>query len=190
MRYYTIVNCNDKQRRLFGRKLRRYGLSFDGFQYSGILSKSSYNRLHSYCVANHIRIRIDNGYGDRGTNYRQTYFKANKPFYKDLYCCAYCGRIMRRRDITIDHIYPINQVRSSIKLQNFLKFHGIKNVNDEKNLTPACPSCNKHKSDKMGLWIIRGKIGKYQRLWRIRWAIRIVTIIVLVAFACAKGGIL
>ncbi len=174
MKYCAVVNCNDKQRKKYRWKLRRYGLSYDGEKYTGNLSKRRYNHLRSFCSQNHLRIRIDNGYGDRGTNYRQTYFKANKPFYRDLYCCAYCGRIMRKRDITVDHIYPINQVRASIKLQNYLKRHGIANVNDEKNLTPSCPRCNKQKSDKMGSWIIRGKIGKIQLLWWLRWGARII----------------
>lgn len=186
MKYCTVVDCTEKQLYKYGKTLKRYGLRNYGSQYIGYLSRRKYEKVREYCQSRYIKIKIDNGYGDRSNNYRSVYFKNNKPFIGNRYCCAYCGRILPKNKITIDHIYPINQVKSSVRLQKHLKRHGIDNVNSEKNLAPACSRCNKMKSDKMGYWIIQGKIGRIQSLWKVRWFIRVVTFFILMLYFMSK----
>ena len=53
-------------------------------------------------------------------------------------------------------------------------------VNDIRNLAPACRDCNSKKSDKMGLWVIRGWLGKYKLYWIILRIIQIVCILLMI----------
>lgn len=46
-----------------------------------------------------------------------------------------------------------------------MKIKGIHNINDVKNLISSCSKCNSRKSDKMGLWIIKGEIGRHFGYW-------------------------
>ena len=53
-------------------------------------------------------------------------------------------------------------------------------VNDIRNLAPACRDCNSKKSDKMGLWVVRGWLGKYKLYWIILRIIQIVCILLMI----------
>ncbi len=117
---------------------------------------------------------MKNGFNtERSTTYRYAFFKNNKPYIKDRYFCSYCGRLCRKKDITIDHLYPINKAKYSRRLRRKLQRKGFKDINDVKNLVPACSKCNQYKSAKYGwLWIVKGEIGKIQWLWIPRHIIR------------------
>jgi hypothetical protein len=72
----------------------------------------------------------------------------------------------------VDHIYPVGGVKTNglkgfagrmfITLVSLI--HGptaLKDgVNADWNKTAACPRCNGNKSDSMGLWVLRGYVGK------------------------------
>ena len=109
-------------------------------------------------------------------DYRKTFFSNNPPVIHNNYFCAYCGKLVNKENITVDHLYPIGAVKKDPKLQKKLKRKGIKDINDKKNLVPACRTCNKKKSANLGIWIIKGKIGKHQFLWIIRHLIRLIII--------------
>ena len=51
--------------------------------------------------------------------------------------------------------------------QRLLKSNGCDNVNDVKNLVASCSRCNRKKSNLMGLWYIRGKLGACKWYWDI-----------------------
>ena len=73
----------------------------------------------------------------------------------------------------VDHIYPVNGVKGIglkgtagklfVTLVSLL--HGPsalkEGVNADWNKTAACPRCNGNKTDNMGLWVLRGYVGKY-----------------------------
>lgn len=167
------VFCSDSAKRYHKWPLRRLGLVSNENGFLGRVSQSKYERIRQYCEAHHLKYRINNPKWERSTDYRHTFFSNNKPYIKDLYFCAYCGRLRSRRYITVDHIYPISVAQKSISLQQKLKRQGIKSINDKNNLVAACRRCNSRKSAKMGLWIIRGKIGKHAWIWELKHAFRI-----------------
>lgn len=109
----------------------------------------------------------------RSNNYRKIFFDTHSPVFKDAYFCAYCGRLINKKDITVDHLYPVGKVSKSKFMQWMLKHAGYKGVNDKKNLVPACTKCNQKKSANMGWWIVKGKVGKFQKLWFARWSARV-----------------
>lgn len=108
---------------------------------------------------------------ERSNDYRKKYLANHKGFF-GIYCCAYCGKLCSKKNMQVDHIYPVNGVKgnslkgSSGKLFITLisLFHGptaLKDgVNADWNKTAACPKCNGEKTDSMGLWILRGYLGK------------------------------
>jgi hypothetical protein len=81
--------------------------------------------------------------------------------------------------MVIDHLIPVAKAKVSSYARFCLKLHGITNVNDVRNLVPSCDRCNRKKGAKMGLWVVRGRLGKY----KLYWIIRRILIIALIVFA-------
>jgi hypothetical protein len=79
---------------------------------------------------------------------------------------------MSRENTTVDHLYPVGRVARDLTLQKKLARKGIQNINDTKNLVAACKRCNDRKKDAMGVWILKGKIGRYKWLWWVRYLVR------------------
>lgn len=86
----------------------------------------------------------------RSDTYRQEYFKHNKPVQPAKYRCVYCGRKLLYKDVTVDHLYPINKLMYDPRVQKRAKRHGIDGANDVKNLVCACRCCNSKKRNKNG----------------------------------------
>ena len=122
----------------------------------------------------------------RGSDYRATYFKTYEPAVHAKYRCAYCGRKFKRKDITVDHIFPVNKLMYQKTTRDLAKMYGIHGANEPKNLVAACKSCNSKKGTNMGSWIIRGFIGRSEMIWKIRYALRFAAICAVVYFV-AKG---
>ena len=120
---------------------------------------------------------------DRSTSYRKDFFATNKGLLGGwLYFCAYCGKPLTRKKVQVDHHIAINYVKhnplqklyfgignvfsniggSLLHGKNWKKNEG---VNVSYNLLPACARCNQKKSDKGGIWIVRGMIGG--GIWKI-----------------------
>ena len=100
----------------------------------------------------------------RSDTYRSEYIKTH-PGFNGLYMCRYCGRIMKRSEMQVDHVIAINYVNKSNFFRRFFKDKKALNekLNSPKNLVPACPRCNARKSDNGGVWIIKGKIGLFSQ---------------------------
>lgn len=108
---------------------------------------------------------------ERSNNYRQTFFES---FPKDhSFRCIYCNKKLSPQDVTVDHLIPIDKAKTSIITRFIIKKLHYQSINDIKNLVPACSCCNRAKSNKMGLWIIRGILGKYKIYWGLVYFIRI-----------------
>lgn len=179
--YPIVVECPSYRWKNHKRKMASYGLRWDGNDsFIGQIKKRKYSSLSYYCEIHHLKMYINNSYGIRSTDYRRKFFDANPPVFWNMYFCAYCGRIRSRRYITVDHLYPIGNARKSPKLQKKLARMGIQNINDAANLVPACARCNKQKGTKMGLWILRGRIGKHPKVWIFRHMIRILICLIII----------
>lgn len=106
----------------------------------------------------------------RSDNYRREFLRAN-PRPAGGYRCRYCHRRLPERKMTIDHIYPIYLAKSGKSF--WLKLAWLKDVNDVRNLAPACRRCNAKKGRKAGIWVLRGIVGKYAIYWWIRRGLRL-----------------
>lgn len=97
----------------------------------------------------------------RSGDYRKKFFDKNRPIFKDYYICAYCGRFLKKKDVTVDHIISIRKAQKSKILQFILRLVKINDINDEKNLTASCETCNKKKGQKLSLsYVLRGILGR------------------------------
>lgn len=178
MAFPVIVKIKYPNEPIYRTRLKTLELEKSGAEeYRGLLTEKQIKQLSFLQKRGVLTYYIDNKFGLRGGSYRNIFFRNYKPAIGDIYFCAYCGRPLSRKSITIDHIYPVGRVRKSASLQRTLERKGISSVNDPLNLAPACSRCNQRKSDKMGLWVIKGRFGRSQRLWLIRHIIRILIII-------------
>lgn len=103
----------------------------------------------------------------RSDDYRQQYLRWHPGIFKKYYICAYCGKIMRREKMQVDHVIPVDATKTFGLARLFLP----DGVNSYKNLVSACPSCNATKSSKRGVWVVRGFLGRY--LWPVVWILLI-----------------
>lgn len=144
-------------------------VNIDGiYMYEGSVKSSwAVTSLKRLCRQNKVKFEINNDFGKRSTTYRTEYFKHNKPIYKKFYRCVYCGRLLSRRKITVDHIYPVKKVNESTFYQDKLKRMGADSVNNYRNLVSACFRCNAKKRAKTGWWIIKAKIGSMKYYWLV-----------------------
>ena len=106
---------------------------------------------------------------NRSSNYRQAFFSKNKA---RRYHCAYCGRRLKEEDVEVDHLIPVGAVKNKFLPRILLRLSGVSDVNDEKNLVASCRKCNRKKSDKLGVWLFRGMIGRHKTIWVIRYLFR------------------
>lgn len=169
-------------------RIMRMGLSPAGNgKYTGRkISSSQEMQVRKFAKAHNARFFFDDEYGTRSSDYRGAFYRAYPPSFHGRYFCAYCGRLIKGRTLTVDHLYPVARVSQSAPLRKKMKRQGINGLNDPKNLVPACWNCNKKKGTKMGLWIIRGKLGRSARLWYVRWCLRIIFLAAAAAAAIAK----
>ena len=58
----------------------------------------------------------------------------------------------------VDHVIPVHLSQKNWFYRLLLLG---RNVNATSNLVAACPKCNKHKSAKGGVWVLKGALGPY-----------------------------
>lgn len=170
--YPVAVVCKRRPKWRVRRRLKKYGLTMCNGGYTGNISKASYKSFSIFCEKYHLDYRIDNGFGKRSSDYRAQYFRENRPPVGSFYICAYCGRLVSFKNVTVDHLYPVGRAKKDPHLQKKLRRSGIENINDPKNLVASCRRCNQKKGKKTGFWIVRGKIGRYPAVWLMRYAVR------------------
>ena len=119
----------------------------------------------------------------RSDNYRKEFFKAQKPVNNALYRCAYCGKKFTFQQIQVDHIFPVNELSYSGIVRKRAASYGIANANDVKNLCCACKKCNLKKGTKLGMWVIRGFLGKHEAYWKVRHIAKAIVFWLCIIFA-------
>lgn len=158
-------------------ELKQYGLAFNktgkytGF-WKGNVEDDKLEQLKEYCLKKKILLRVIDERYTRSSDYRDTFFDNNHGFFDNdkYYHCSYCGKIIKKENVSVDHLFPIHKVRNGNYTKfyrNLLSHFKINNINDKRNLIASCERCNKRKGKKGGLWIIRGFIGKYYMTWVI-----------------------
>ena len=165
-------------------KLYRLGFRFIKNQNHGRWTKdckeSELKKIKRFCKKKKLEYAIyEDGY-TRSSNYRYNFFKEHPGFLGKFYQCAYCGHIHTRKNITVDHIIPVDKVikgKKREKYKKILKRQGIEDVNDVRNLVAACKRCNQRKSSNTGFWILKARIGKHPAFWLIYYTLLVVLLI-------------
>ena len=171
--YSIVVRCHKDEAKKHKRRLASLGLHFENGAFYGCVRYRKYKKVKRYCEAQKLLLKMDTGYLARSGNYRSMFFKYHKPQIGNKYICSYCGKLLSKDKVTVDHLYPVKRVREEPRLQRKLRKMGIHDVNDPRNLVPSCSKCNAKKAAKMGLWIFYGKIGQSTALWIIRKILRL-----------------
>ena len=115
---------------------------------------------------------------DRSPQYRYKFIKANPPV-DGKYRCVYCGRLVNKNDMEVDHILPVSKAKSVKWVRKKLK----RGVNDLSNLVPACHKCNRKKHDSTFIfWRIRARLGSHVEYWGIRLILLLVIVIFIIAY--------
>lgn len=108
-----------------------------------------------------VKVKLVDSKYSRDNLYRKVFFEKHKGVF-GLYRCAYCGKILRKKNVTIDHVVPISRAADSLRCRFFMRYIGIDNVNSVSNLTPCCKRCNSRKGNKVSLiTFLRGCTGQY-----------------------------
>lgn len=157
---------------------RRYGKSF----YKKKVSEEEKDDLVRYCKSNGLKCDVIEEKYTRNSSYRKDFLDQYRS--KSHILCAYCGLPVDKKNITVDHVIPVDKAKKGKSGARILmKLFKIEDVNSQKNLAAACRKCNSRKRTKMGFWLIRGFVGKSNVLWAFRWIFRIVLIVAIVIIA-------
>lgn len=156
----------------------KYTLRFDKTTFTDVLEA---DKLNDFFRSKGCSVRRVPAEYSRSTDYRYQFFRTHRPDdKKGRYRCVYCGRLFKAKDITVDHLIPVHAAEYSKRIRRKIKRLGYKDINDVRNLVPACMRCNRKKSSRMGLWIIRGKLGQKKKYWTfVRIARGVFTIIII-----------
>lgn len=187
--YSLIVECEEKGRRKYSLAMWRLGLRWNEDAFYGIAQYKKYEKVKNYCREHGLTVKIDNEFAERSSNYRTAFFRTHSSQIGKYYLCSYCGKLLTKDKVTVDHLYPVKKARTSQKVQQKLRKMGYKDVNDPRNLVPACSKCNSRKAAKMGGWIIRGEIGQITWLWIVRKIVRLLLVCGFVYFVYRSGAI-
>ena len=166
-RYPVAVSGYRLKEKSVQKKLAGYGLEDDGIDFSGQVSGRKYRKIKTYCEREGLDFRLTNALGRRRKDYRRLFFKAHEPDVGRRYICVYCGKLMKKDRVTVDHLYPVGRAARDVRLQKKLERRGIRNINDPRNLVAACASCNLRKADRMGIWTVRGRLGRHKVYWLV-----------------------
>lgn len=86
-------------------------------------------------------------------DYRQQYIAKNPGLFGKLYFCGYCGKaIWGAENMQVDHIVPPSRFSKKKYTKGALTVdtsYFAEGLNNSFNLVPACPECNRRKSNKL-----------------------------------------
>ncbi|MBR2175399.1 MAG: HNH endonuclease [Clostridia bacterium] len=138
--------------------------------------KDELKKIKRFCRFRPLKVSISDDSMERSTTYRYRFFCHNRGIAgRGMYLCAYCGKLLRKDKVCVDHIIPVYLANSRKKYRKALERRGIPTVNDIRNLASSCASCNGRKGASGGLWILRGRFG---RSW-VRVAVKEIILLII-----------
>lgn len=144
------------------------------------LDKKYIKWCKSYCRRRHIQYQEINEKYTRSSDYRTQYINHDKG-YHGIYFCMYCARPLTMKQMTVDHIIPVDKASKKKWLQKILEKRNIQNINDIRNLGPACKRCNSVKGNRITLyWLLLAWLGNIRYAWVVRWAFRIILLSIII----------
>lgn len=130
----------------------------------------------------------------RSETYRANFIRANPgihAFGKYWYICSYCGRLVTREKMQVDHVVAIDLARRK-RLYRLLAPPLEKGgINGLDNLCSACSKCNNKKSNSGGWWILKGHIGHlyFSILWVFTLAVVFICAVLILSGVMTPEGI-
>ena len=119
----------------------------------------------------------------RSEDYRRKFFQKNRGIFRGgNYHCSYCGKILRPNKMQVDHLIPVYRVKRFGFGRLMMHISGIEDINDVKNLIPSCERCNAAKGSKMGLWLVRGAIGRHFWVWLFWWSFLLAAVVLVAVY--------
>ena len=149
--------CNNLQKQGFEIEYHQYG---SRCVKKNVSNAREIRRLKRYCTRKGLRISATSTNHARSSNYRETFIRE---YGQGPYRCAYCGRIITKTEMTVDHIIPVNRFKND-KGKILMFLFGMDDINGLENLAPACRKCNEKKGTRTGLWSLRGFLGKNKNM--------------------------
>lgn len=186
-----VVRVSDGENEIYYQRKKLYdmGLRFnkragrgDSF-YEKKCEENEAHAIEKFAELNGLKCILIQEQYTRSDNYRKEFFKAQKPVNNALYRCAYCGKKFTFQQIQVDHIFPVNELSYSGIVRKRAASYGIANANDVKNLCCACKKCNLKKGTKLGMWVIRGFLGKHEAYWKVRHIAKAIVFWLCIIFA-------
>ena len=168
-----------RKRRFFKRK----GFTARNSHWEKIVGASEIRRWKRFARRKKFRFDYVDAKYARSTNYRQIFFSHYKPYRNGKYFCIYCGRLLPKEKIQVDHIIPVHAAQTEWFIQRYLKRNGWESINDYRNLGASCRRCNSRKGAKMGVWVWRGFRGKSNRFQVVRRTVRRILVMGIVILA-------
>lgn len=162
---YIIVKDGENKTYQYRKSLYHYGLRFNKKgKYVGSWKMKTddmnqVEKIKSFCHNHRLYFRTFPETLKRSSTYRDVFYNNNPPVFGNYYVCAYCFFPYKKKNITVDHIIPVGQVHTNF-CRYLLQILNIENINESKNLAAACKRCNSRKNKKIGLWTLRGFLGK------------------------------
>lgn len=185
MNNYVLEVYSERQTRLLSEHFKAIGNN--KYQFTG--TKQECSKMQRRMARKGIYGDIFKQEYNRSTNYRRI-FLASRPDQEEFRCC-YCGRTYPRSAITVDHIVPVAGVKTNYSSRIWLKLKGCDNVNDVKNLVPACRRCNEKKGSSSSLiYTLRATYGESRLYWIIARSVHLVLALAIVylLYKLNRGG--
>ena len=84
--------------------------------------KEGIKYIRKFCRHRFLRCVLCDDSMERSTTYRANFFKSNKGIFGGgkYYFCAYCGRVLSKRKVAVDHIIPVALANSSLRYRRML----------------------------------------------------------------------
>ena len=150
------------------------------------LTEAEARRVRRLAGRRHVFCHIYDMRYVRSDNYRQRFIRAFPPKH-GKYRCVYCGRWVKTRDMTVDHVIPVYGVKRSHFMR--WKIRHYTDINDLRNLVPSCRRCNLKKGESTSfVWRWRARLGKHALYWRIR-RVTLFLLLMLLILACLPGDV-
>ncbi len=117
---------------VYDKKRRGWEVKTDDKKWLEGLSKECH-RLHLNCIVTPTRYT-------RSTTYRGAYFKEHPGILHHRYFCAYCGRLLPKKKITIDHLIPVQKASNEKRYRPPFKRPAMKNATASSSIFWATPA--------------------------------------------------
>ncbi len=181
-----IKVVDGKRKTYFWRKeLREKGLLYSDVSephWFAEISEDDFVALKKWCFKRGLGVICSKN--ERSKDYRDCFFESGQStFLKDKYFCSYCGRLLSKEQVCVDHLISVKKGQVSFIYDSIIERLGFESINDVKNLVPACRRCNSRKGAKGGSWVLRGLVGRFPAFWLVfRSAMFVLVILFLLLF--------